>query len=487
MEFLSTPRTGREMDSLLSRDLCTFPLPSQPGETPPKSNRDLEILIDNLPAVVFRGYIDGTMDFVDKKIEEMTGYSRKAFASRRKKWTDLILEDDLMVVRKAFIKALKTNKTYVREYRIRNNKRQVIWLQERGTIVCDKRGKVQHIIGMMFDITQRKQAEEAIQEGQHFLSSIYTSIQDGITVLDFDFGIVQVNPTMSTWYAHAQPLIGRKCYEVYHGQEIPCRPCPAHRTLVTGEPHYEVVARKNSRGACSGWMEAYSFPWRNNGNGKIRGVIVYHRDITERVKTADAIEASMKKLKKTLNATVSALATTVETRDPFTAGHQGRVAQLACAIGEEMAVAPDLVEGLRIMGFLHDIGKIAVPAEILCKPGSLNEFEFQIIKTHPLMGYEILKEIEFPCQVAQAVLQHHERLDGSGYPNGLAEQDILLEAKILAVADVTEAMASHRPYRPALGLEKAFEEISLNQGVLYDQDVVRSCLSLFKEKDFAFR
>ena len=233
-------------------------------------------------------------------------------------------------------------------------------------------------------------------------------------------------------------------------------------------------------------MEEYSFPWRNNGTGKIRGVIVYLRDITERVKTADAIEESMRKLQKTLNATVSALATTVETRDPFTAGHQGRVAQLACAIGEEMAVAPDLIDGLRIMGFLHDIGKIAVPAEILCKPGTLNEFEFQIIKTHPLMGYEILKEIEFPCQVAQAVLQHHERLDGSGYPNGLSGQDILLEAKILAVADVSEAMASHRPYRPALGLEKAFEEISLNQGVLYDPEVVKSCLSLFKEKDFAF-
>jgi putative nucleotidyltransferase with HDIG domain len=340
---------------------------------------------------------------------------------------------------------------------------------------------------MLFDITQHKQAEEAIKEGQHFLSSIYTSIQDGITILDFGLGIVQVNPTMRKWYAHARPLTGKKCYEVYHGQEIPCRPCPAHRTLVTGNPHYEVVARKDIQGACSGWMEEYSFPWRNNGNGKMKGVIVYLRDITERVKTADAIEESMRKLKKTLNATVSALATTVETRDPFTAGHQGRVAQLACAIGQEMEVSPDLIEGLRIMGFLHDIGKIAVPAEILCKPGTLNEFEFHIIKTHPLMGYEILKEIEFPCQVARVVLQHHERLNGSGYPNGLPGQDILLEAKILAVADVIEAIASHRPYRPALGLEKAFEEISLNQGMLYDPDVVRACLSLFKEKDFAFR
>ena len=427
------------------------------------------------------------MDFFDQKIEEMTGYSRKVFASRRKKWTDLILEEDLPLVRMAFGNALKNNKVYVREYRIRNKKRNIIWLQERATIICDNHGEVEHIIGMFFDITQRKQEEEAIKEWQYFLSSICNSIQDGITILDFDLGIVQVNHTMGKWYAHVQPLVGKKCYEVYHGQEIPCRPCPAHRTLVTGNPHYEIVARKDINGTCSGWMEEYSFPWRHNGSGKIKGVIVYLRDITERIKSSDAIEESMRKLKKTLNDTVSALATTVETRDPFTAGHQGRVAQLASAIGQEMEVAPDLIEGLRAMGFLHDIGKIAVPAEILCKPGKINEHEFNIIKTHPLTGYEILKGIEFPSQVARAVLQHHERLDGSGYPSGLSGPDILLEAKILAVADVTEAMASHRPYRPALGLEKAFAEILLNNGVLYDPDVVRACLNLFKERDFAFQ
>ncbi len=486
MEFLRRPRTGRGTHSLAARDLCPVPSPSPTEEILLRGHHDFDILIDNLPAVVFRGYIDGRMDFFDNKVEGMTGFPRSAFASRRKKWTDLIVAEDLMPVKKAFVKALKTNKSYVREYRIRNNKRQVIWLQERGTIICDLHGKVQHIVGMLFDITQRKEAEEAIKEGQHFLSSIYTSIQDGITVLDFDLGIVQVNPTMKKWYEHAEPLIGKKCYEVYQGQDFPCRPCPAHRTLVTGNPHYEVVARKDDEGGCSGWMEEYSFPWRNNGNGKMKGVIVYLRDISERVKTADAIDASMRKLKQTLAATVSALATTVETRDPFTAGHQGRVAQLACAIGQELGVPADLIEGLRTMGFLHDLGKIAVPAEILCKPGTLNEFEFNLIKTHPQMGYEILKEIEFPCQVAQAVLQHHERLNGSGYPAGLSGEDILLEAKILSVADVTEAMASHRPYRPALGLESALGEIARNQGVLYDPDIARACLSLFKEKDFAF-
>jgi putative nucleotidyltransferase with HDIG domain len=281
-------------------------------------------------------------------------------------------------------------------------------------------------------------------------------------------------------------LVGKRCYQAYHGQEIPCRPCPAHRTLATGEPHYEIVARKDMHGRCSGWLEEYSFPWRNNDNGKIKGVIIYVRDITARIESEVAVEESMRKLKKTLNATVSALASVVERKDPYTAGHQARVAELACAVGQEMGVSQDMVEGLRVMGYLHDIGKIAIPTEILCRPGKLSEYEFQFIKSHPLIGYEVLKEIEFPCQVARVVLQHHEKLNGTGYPSGLLGHDILLEAKIISVADVTEAMASHRPYRPALGLEKALDEILQNDGILYESDVVKACLNLFTEKGFSF-
>jgi PAS domain S-box-containing protein/putative nucleotidyltransferase with HDIG domain len=487
MDCLNKPRIHRGSGSILSSDLYNFSVPNQIGKQSHKSQPEFKILIDNLPGVVFKGYVDGTVDFFDQKVEKLTGYPKKGFESRRKKWTDLILEEDLPNVTNAFVKALKGDKLYTREYRIKNNKKKIIWLQERSTIICDQNGRVQHVIGMLFDITQRKKDEQAIKEGQYFLSSIYTSIQDGITILNSDLRIVQVNPMMGNWYTHAQPLIGKRCYQAYHGQEIPCRPCPAHRTLATGESHYEIVARKDIHGRCSGWLEEYSFPWRNNGSGKIKGVIVYVRDITARIKSEDVVEESMKKLEKTLNATVSALASTVETRDPYTAGHQGRVAQLACAVGQEMELAKDRIEGLRVMGYLHDIGKIAIPAELLCKPGKLNEYEFNIIKGHPLIGYEILKEIDFPCQVAQVVLQHHERLNGSGYPSGLLDHDILCEAKILSVADVTEAMASHRPYRPAVGLENALEELLQNEGILYDSDVVRACLNLFTEKGFTFQ
>ena len=210
------------------------------------------------------------------------------------------------------------------------------------------------------------------------------------------------------------------------------------------------------------------------------------RDMTSHFRVEEQLEDALKKLQKTLNGTVMALCSIIETKDPHTASHQRRVVQLACAIAQELEFSQSRIDGLRVMGFLHDIGKMAVPAEILCKPGKLSKYEFNIIKTHPQIAYDILKEIEFPWPVAQAVLQHHERLDGSGYPVGLSGQDIIMEARVLSVADVSEAIASRRPYRPALGLDKALDEISRNNGILYDQKIVNACLTLFKENSFDF-
>jgi putative nucleotidyltransferase with HDIG domain len=175
---------------------------------------------------------------------------------------------------------------------------------------------------------------------------------------------------------------------------------------------------------------------------------------------------------------------TMETKDPYTVKHQRRVTQLALYIAGEMGLPGDTLERLRIAGTLHDLGKVAIPTEILVKPGKLSDHEFSIIKSHPLTGYEILEPLEFAQQTAQIVLQHHERLDGSGYPHGLSGSEILFEARILGVADVVEAMATHRPYRPALGIDEAINELILNQGVLYDPQVVDSCSRLYKENKF---
>ncbi|MEA1970163.1 MAG: response regulator [Thermodesulfobacteriota bacterium] len=192
------------------------------------------------------------------------------------------------------------------------------------------------------------------------------------------------------------------------------------------------------------------------------------------------------KLREALGGIIHAAAMMVETRDPYTAGHQRRVTDLARTVAKEMGLSQDLIDGIRMAGAVHDLGKLSVPADILSKPGRISEPEFEIIKTHPQVGYDILKEIEFPWPVAEIILQHHERMDGSGYPKGLSGEDILQEARILAVADVVEAMSSHRPYRPALGIDKALEEISQNRSILYDPEVVDITLKIFTEKGFEF-
>ncbi|MFA6366296.1 MAG: HD domain-containing phosphohydrolase, partial [Candidatus Hydrogenedentales bacterium] len=192
----------------------------------------------------------------------------------------------------------------------------------------------------------------------------------------------------------------------------------------------------------------------------------------------------LERLRAALGATVNAIAAAVEARDPYTAGHQSRVADLARAIAFQIDLPVDQIEGLRLAAMIHDLGKITVPAEILSKPKKLMEIEFSLIKLHSQTGYDILKNIEFPWPIARIVLEHHERMNGSGYPNGLKGDQILLESRILAVADVVESMASFRPYRPALGIDVALEEIDRNKGILYDGTVADACMRLFREKGY---
>ena len=213
-------------------------------------------------------------------------------------------------------------------------------------------------------------------------------------------------------------------------------------------------------------------------------VISSARDITERKKIEEELRHSSEKIEKAMEGTIQAMALTTETRDPYTAGHQNRVARLACAIASEMGLPAQRVEGIRVSGTLHDIGKIYVPAEILSKPGKLRPNEINLLKDHAEVGYELLRNVEFPWPVAEIVYQHHERMDGSGYPRGLKGEEICLEARIMCVADVVEAMASHRPYRPAFSIEKALLEIIQKKGVIYDSQVVDACMNLFNEKNY---
>ena len=282
-----------------------------------QNEQDFKLLLNNIPAVVFKGYLDGSVDFFDQKVEVLTGYPRNDFESRQRKWTDLVFEEDFEEVKQAFVQGLRTNKSYVREYRIKDRKNKFLWIQERSQIICDKSGRIQYVSGIFFDITSQKQAEEALQRGERFLSSIFSSILDGISVIDLNFNIVQVNSTMEKWYEQALPLVGKKCYEVHHGKSEPCHPCPAHRTMLTAEPHFETIRLKSFGDKNLCWTDVHAFPWFSKTTGKLKGVIKYIQDITFRVNAEQIVEESFVNLQKALNGTVKALGNTPAIERPI--------------------------------------------------------------------------------------------------------------------------------------------------------------------------
>jgi putative nucleotidyltransferase with HDIG domain len=278
--------------------------------------------------------------------------------------------------------------------------------------------------------------------------------------------------------------------------KIASRVPPTDKLLYLQKPFHNLEIQHFAASLSTKWLgEIELRKIRNDLEGRIEQRTIeliklneqLKQDIARRESAEAEVQSTLNKLRSAMGGVVQAMALTVERRDPYTAGHQRRVSDLARGVAAEMALSAHQIDGIRMAGLIHDLGKICVPVEILSKPGQLSEIEHTLIKDHPQVGYEILKEIEFPWPVAQIVLQHHERIDGSGYPAGLCGEDILVEARTLAVADVVEAMASHRPYRPTLGRDMALEEISQNKGVLYDPDVVDACMKLLQEKDFQFR
>ncbi len=328
-----------------------------------------------------------------------------------------------------------------------------------------------------------------LKDRERWLSTILKSIGDGVIATNKNGAITFMNPlaeTLTGW--KLDQALDRTLRDVF--KVMNQKPGKMQRIsvkkILKGEgsalsDEAILVSKKGKKTPIDPRLE----PIKDDG-GNISGIVLAFTDVTARKMAEEELKRSLEQQKIAREGTVRAIAYTIETRDPYTAGHQRRVTKLACTIGEEMGLSKDQIEGLRMSGELHDIGKIHVPAEILSKPGQISEAEYTIIKTHPQVGYDILKTIEFPWPVARIVLQHHERIDGSGYPSGLKDKNILLEAKILAVADVIEAMATHRPYRPALSIEESLREISKNRGTLYDSKVVDICLRAFKEKKFKF-
>jgi PAS domain S-box-containing protein len=333
---------------------------------------------------------------------------------------------------------------------------------------------------------QREDALEALRQSENKYRTILESIKEGYYESDLKGNITFFNNALcEIWGYPEEELMGLN-NQTYTDVPTAKKLYQAHnRVYRTGEPgrmfDYEIIQKDKTRRHVQS-----SFALLKDTDGKAMGFRGLVRDITELKQMDKARQESLERLHKSLGATINAVAGMVESRDPYTAGHQRRVADLADAMAREMRLEESRIEGLRMAGMIHDLGKIAIPSEILTKPTKLTQVEYQIVQTHAQSGYDILKDIDFPWPIARMVLEHHERIDGSGYPNHRRDGDILMESKILAIADVLEAMASHRPYRPSLGIAPALDEIAKNKGILYDDDVADVCLKLFAEKRFSF-
>jgi len=349
------------------------------------------------------------------------------------------------------------------------------------TTLVDEKGETEGSFSFVTDITERKKAEEKLKTTTERLELAMDAGEHGFWDWNLDTDDVYFSPryyTMLGYKPGELPMRKETWTGLMHPEDQKII-VPKVEKHVKNAESYEVEFRLKTKEGNWKWISGRGKSYSIDKKEISHRAIGVHVDITERKKSEE-------KLKKTLDATIQTVSNIVEVKDPYTAGHQQRVTQLTVAIAKELNLSPDKIEGIRIASLIHDIGKISVPTEILSKTTTISDIEFSLIKGHSQAGSDILKAIDFSYPVAQIVLQHHERLDGSGYPQGLKSDEILLEARILGVADVVEAMSSHRPYRPALGIDAALEEISQNRGILYDSEVVDACLKLFKEKGFRF-
>ncbi|MCD4701013.1 MAG: PAS domain S-box protein [Candidatus Aegiribacteria sp.] len=439
-------------------------------------------LLANLPVGIFRSTADqdGAFLSVNPALARMFGFESPETMIRINV-TDCYqnIED-----RQQFISSIR-RKGSISGYEVQFKRLNgsVFWGSLTSKATLDEEGRILYLDGILEDITERKSIQVALRESQERYRRLLDHNPAAI-VVHVDGVIVYANRASLDLVAASSPedAIGKKIFDFVH---------PDYRSIVIdrmklcqkdgkfAEPIEEKFLRLDGKSVD---VEVTAIPITYQGRPASQ---VVFWDVTDRKHAEDRIKNNLDELHRTLEGTVDALSSAVETRDPYTAGHQKEVARFACVVAKEMNLSEEMIEGLRVASLLHDIGKIKIPAEILSKPALLSDIEYELIKTHPQAGLEILKSISFPWPVGKIVLQHQERMDGSGYPNGLKGDEICLEARILGVVDVVEAMCSHRPYRSSRGKEKALEEITQNRGTLYDEDVVDACLKLFREERFS--
>jgi PAS domain S-box-containing protein/putative nucleotidyltransferase with HDIG domain len=443
-------------------------------------------LIDALPIPVF--YMDSEdrylgcnssfENFIGQKREHVTGKS--LFEIFPKEIAGIFHEKNLALLQNPGIQIYETT--------VKNKSGAVHNVILHKATFPNMDGSVGGLIGAILDITEHKRAEDALRERDIQLKKL-TSLVPGM--------IYQI--TKRPDGTNFVPFTTEAIQDIFgcSPQDVRDDFSPIARVILPDDFDKVVDSIEYSAQNLTVWTCEYRVQIPGQSIKWISGIASpekladgsitwygFNSDATNRKKVEEELKQTLESLRKAMNTTIQVMVSAIETRDPYTAGHQLRVADLARAIAAEMGLSKEKIDGIRMAGSIHDIGKISIPAEILSKPIKLTDIEFSLIKEHSRSGYEILKDVESPWPLAQIIYQHHERMDGSGYPRNMKGHDILIEARIIAVADVVEAMASHRPYRPGLGIVSALNEIEKNRGISFDQAAVDACLKLFREKGF---
>jgi len=448
-----------------------------------QGHRELQALMDVSPIGICWADMKGNIQYNNKKFRDLFGYTVEDIptiaAWRLLAYPDPAYREQITSILSSLTEAQKQGK-----------EADPIELN----VTC-KDGSIRHVLQAWAftsnrilvtyaDITERRQTEEDLRVSEEKYRTILEDMEDVYFEVDIKGNITFVNPSSCRKSGYSEKELLRMPFKKisapddiemvkqYFGEIF--------LTEKTGKPFLWNLVKKNGE---QGFFELVASLIRDKQGNPIgfRGI---GRDITERRLAEEELKRTLESLKKAVATTIQVLVSALEARDPYTAGHQLRVAHLASAIAVDMGLPKNIIDGIGMAGSIHDIGKLSIPAEILAKPTKLTNLEFLLIKEHSQSGYEMLKNVESPWPLAQIVYQHHERMNGTGYPRNLKGDEILMEARIMAVADVVEAMASHRPYRPSLGIEAALEEIEKNKGILYDATVADACLKLFREKGY---
>jgi PAS domain S-box-containing protein len=454
-----------------------------------QSEEKYRLLADHMKDQVWIMDMNLKVSYVSPSVEKLFGYT---FDELKELSLDKILtSESLQKAMDFFSKEMPTALAAPSNYTLTRSLElefcckdgRTLWAENKFSFIRDEKGNPVSILGEGRNITERKQVEDALRKSEENFRRSLDDSPLGVRISTLEGKTIYANRTILDIYGYDNveelentPLPERYTPETY--AEFKTR----KKKRLRGEPgpsEYEVsIVRKNGE-----IRNLYVFRKEIFWSGKKQSQVIY-QDITLRRQAEEKLSQILENLRQSIKITIQVLGMAAEARDPYMAGHQKRVADLARAIATEMKLPHDKIEAIRMAGAIHDIGKISVPSEILCKPSILSDLEFSFIKNHPQFSYDIIKEVESPWPLADIVHQHHERIDGSGYPLGLKNEDILIESRILAVADVVEAMISYRPYRPALELDIALAEIENNAGILYDRKASEACLKLFREKGY---